>query len=144
VAIHGMIYFNDGSVVGQLGTADMKTPISYALGWPDRLNWYPEPLDLAAMGRLDFSAVDDRRYPCFRLARQALRAGGVMPTVLNAANEIAVEAFLDGQIGFAVIAAIVDRVLEQAPTGDIESLAAVLDIDARARDLARMCVDRYS
>ncbi|MEX0502623.1 1-deoxy-D-xylulose-5-phosphate reductoisomerase [Alphaproteobacteria bacterium LSUCC0719] len=144
VAIHGMIYFNDGSVVGQLGTADMKTPISYALGWPDRLNWYPEPLDLAAMGRLDFSAVDDRRYPCFRLARQALRAGGVMPTVLNAANEIAVEAFLDGQIGFTDIAAIVDRVLEQAPTGDLESLAAVLDIDARARDLARTCVERNS
>ncbi len=144
VAIHGMIYFNDGSVVGQLGTADMKTPISYALGWPDRLNWYPEPLDLAAMGRLDFSAVDDRRYPCFRLARQALRAGGVMPTVLNAANEIAVAAFLDGRIGFSDIAAIVDEVLAKAPDGDLETLTAVLDIDARSRDVARACLPRYS
>jgi len=140
VAIHGMIYFNDGSVIGQLGTADMKTPISYALGWPDRLNWNPEPLDLAAMGRLEFAAVDDRRYPCFRLARQALCAGGVMPTVLNAANEIAVEAFLDGRIGFTDIAAIVEQVLERAPNGDLETLAAVLDIDARSRDIARQCL----
>ena len=137
VAIHGMVYFNDGSVVGQLGTADMKTPISYALAWPDRLCWDPEPLDLAAMGRLDFTTVDEQRYPCFRLARQALGAAGVMPAVLNAANEIAVGAFLDGRIGFMDIATVVDRCLQRAPDGDLESLGAVLDIDRRTRDLAR-------
>ena len=137
VAIHGMVYFNDGSVIGQLGTADMKTPISYALAWPDRLNWDPEPLDLASMGRLDFAAVDNNRYPCFQLARQALSSAGVMPAVLNAANEIAVDAFLDGRIGFTDIPNIVDTCLERAPDGDLESLDAVLDIDERTRDIAR-------
>ena len=140
VAIHGMVYFNDGSVIGQLGTADMKTPISYALAWPDRLNWYPEPLDLAAMGRLDFAAVDEQRYPCFRLARQALLSGGVLPAVLNAANEIAVGAFLDGRIGFVDIAGVVEQCLRRPPDGDLESLDAVLDIDARARDIANSCL----
>jgi len=140
VAIHGMVYFNDGSVVGQLGTADMKTPISYALAWPDRLSWNPEPLDLAAMGRLDFAVVDEDRYPCFRLARQALAAAGVMPTVLNAGNEIAVGAFLDGRIGFTDIADIVEQVLERAPDGGLESLDAVLDIDMRTREIARACL----
>ena len=100
VAIHGLVYFNDGSVISQLGTADMKTPISYALAWPERLDVDPEPLDLAAMGRLDFHHVDEQRYPCFRLARQALAAGGVMPAVLNAANEVAVDAFLNGRNRF--------------------------------------------
>jgi len=140
VAIHGMVYFNDGSVIGQLGTADMKTPISYALAWPDRLNWNPEPLDLAAMGRLDFAAVDEQRYPCFRLARQALLSGGVLPAVLNAANEIAVGAFLDGRIGFVDIAGVVEQCLRRPPDGDLESLDAVLDIDARARDIANSCL----
>ena len=140
VAIHGMVYFNDGSVIGQLGTADMKTPISYALAWPDRLNWDPEPLDLATMGRLDFAAVDERRYPCFRLARQALLSGGVLPAVLNAANEIAVGAFLDGRIEFVDIAGIVEQCLQQPPDGDLETLAAVLDIDARTREIANICL----
>ena len=140
VAIHGMVYFNDGSVVGQLGTADMKTPISYALAWPDRLYWDPEPLDLASMGRLDFAIVDDQRYPCFRLARQALSTAGVMPAVLNAANEIAVGAFLEGRIGFTDIAHVVDQCLQKAPDGDLESLDAVLDIDLRTRNLARACL----
>lgn len=140
VAIHGMVYFNDGSVIGQLGTADMKTPISYALAWPDRLNWDPEPLDLATMGRLDFAAVDERRYPCFRLARQALSSGGVLPAVLNAANEIAVGAFLDGRIEFVDIAGIVEQCLQQPPDGDLETLAAVLDIDARTREIANICL----
>ncbi len=140
VAIHGMVYFNDGSVIGQLGTADMKTPISYALAWPDRLNWDPEPLDLATMGRLDFAAVDEQRYPCFRLARQALSSGGVLPAVLNAANEIAVGAFLDGRIGFVDIAGVVEQCLQRPPDGDLETLGAVLDIDLRARDIANACL----
>ena len=137
VAIHGLIYFRDGSVIGQLGTADMKTPISYALAWPDRLDWNPEPLDLLALGQLDFMPVEADRYPCFFLARQALAVGGVMPAVLNAANEIAVAAFLDRQIGFTDIAAVVGYCLEHAPDGDVDSLEAVIDVDRRARDLAK-------
>ena len=114
-------------------------PISMR-AWPDRLMWDPEPLDLAAMGQLDFRAVDEQRYPCFRLARQALAAGGVMPTVLNAANEVAVDAFLDGRIAFAGIAGLVSDCLENAPQGDVDTLDAVLDVDRQTRDLARaMC-----
>ena len=140
VAIHGLVYFNDGSVISQLGTADMKTPISYALSWPERLSWNPEPLDLAAMGRLDFLNVDEQRYPCFSLARQALSTGGVMPAVLNAANEVAVDAFLEGRIAFTGIAGLVSDCLAKAPQGDVDTLGAVLDIDLQTRQLARaMC-----
>ena len=117
VAIHGLVYFNDGSVISQLGTADMKTPISYALAWPERLDWSPAPLDLAAMGRLDFHHVDENRYPCFRLAREALSAGGVMPAVLNAANEVAVGAFLNDKIAFTGIAGIVGLSRQRAAGG---------------------------
>ena len=140
VAIHGLIYFNEGSILSQLGTADMKTLISYALAWPDRLMWSPEPLDLAAMGQLDFRAVEEQRYPCFRLACQALAAGGVMPTVFNAANEVAVDAFLDGGIAFTGIAGLFSDCLENAPQGDADMLDAVLDVDRQTRNLARaMC-----
>ena len=137
VAIHGLVYFHDGSVIGQLGTADMKTPISYALAWPDRLDWRPEPLDLLSMGRLEFMPVDPDRYPCFSLARQALAEGGVMPAVLNAANEVAVAAFLARQIGFTDIAAVVGHCLDHVPEGDVDSLEAVIAVDGRARDLAK-------
>ena len=143
VAVHGMVYFNDGSVIGQLGTADMKTPISVALAWPDRLDWRPEPLDLLSLGRLDFMAVEEARYPCFFLARDALASGGIMPAVLNAANEVAVAAFLNGRIGFAGISAIVDDCLQNAPDGDVRSLEAVLDVDARTRRLAESRCESY-
>jgi len=143
VAVHGMVYFNDGSVIGQLGTADMKTPISVALAWPERLDWKPEPLDLLSLGSLDFMAVEEARYPCFFLARQALASGGIMPAVLNAANEVAVAAFLNGRIGFAGISAIVDGCLQNAPDGDVRSLDAVLDLDARTRRLAEARCESY-
>ena len=143
VAVHGLVYFNDGSVIGQLGTADMKTPISVALAWPDRLDWKPEPLDLLSLGSLDFMAVEEARYPCFFLARQALASGGIMPAVLNAANEVAVAAFLDGRIGFTGIGAIVDDCLQNAPDGDVRSLEAVLEIDARTRRLAQTRCESY-
>jgi 1-deoxy-D-xylulose-5-phosphate reductoisomerase len=143
VAVHGLVYFNDGSVIGQLGTADMKTPISVALAWPDRLDWKPEPLDLLSLGSLDFMAVEEARYPCFFLARQALASGGIMPAVLNAANEVAVAAFLDGRIGFTGIGAIVDDCLQNAPDGDVRSLEAVLEIDARTRRLAETRCESY-
>ncbi len=140
VAIHGLVYFRDGSVIGQLGTADMKTPISYALEWPNRLIWDPKPLDLVALGRLDFYAVDERRYPCFALARQALAAGGVMPAVLNAANEVAVEAFLAGRISFTAISALVNDVMQREPVGGDTSLDEVMAADSEARAIARESV----
>ena len=140
VVIHGMVYFNDGSVIGQLGTADMKTPISYALAWPERLNWRPERLDLLSFSSLDFMAVEDARYPCFFHARDALASGGIMPAVLNAANEVAVAAFLASRITFPEIADIVDHCLQHAPDGDLRSLEAVMDIDSRTRQIAhRKC-----
>ena len=136
VAIHGMVYFNDGSVIAQLGTADMKTPISYALAWPGRLDWRPEPLNLSALGTLTFQEVDSKRYPCFALARQALESGGGMPTILNAANEVAVDAFLKNQIGFMDIADIVTHSLEKTIEIPIDSLEGVMRLDRMARQTA--------
>ncbi|MBU74494.1 MAG: 1-deoxy-D-xylulose-5-phosphate reductoisomerase [Rhodospirillaceae bacterium] len=138
VAIHGMVYFNDGSVIAQLGTADMKTPISYALAWPGRLDWRPEPLDLSALGTLTFQEVDSTRYPCFALARQALESGGGMPTILNAANEVAVDAFLKTRIDFMDIADIVAHSLEKTKEIHIDSIEAVMRLDCMARQTAEL------
>ena len=140
VAVHGLVYFRDGSVIGQLGTPDMRTPISYALEWPDRMLWDPEPLDLVALGRLEFYDVDPARYPCFALARQALVAGGTLPAVLNAANEVAVEAFLSHKIGFNAISDVVNDVMQADIDGDVKSHDAVVALDAEARKRAEVCV----
>ena len=141
-AVHGMVYFRDGSVLAQLAGADMRTPISYALAWPERLHWADTRLDLAAIGQLSFEAVDMQRFPCFALARQALRDGGATPAILNAANEVAVDAFLQGKIGFTRIAAVVDTVLGQSTSAQIDSLEAVMAIDAASRDLALAAVTK--
>ena len=141
-AVHGMVYFRDGSVLAQLAGADMRTPISYALAWPERLHWVDTRLDLAAIGQLSFEAVDMQRFPCFALARQALRDGGAAPAILNAANEVAVAAFLQGKIGFTRIAAVVDTVLDQSASAQIDSLEAVMAIDAASRDLALAAVTK--
>ena len=141
-AVHGMVYFRDGSVLAQLAGADMRTPISYALAWPERLQWADTRLDLAAIGQLSFEAVDMQRFPCFALARQALRDGGAAPAILNAANEVAVAAFLQGKIGFTRIAAVVDTVLDQSVSAQIDSLEAVMAIDAASRDLALAAVTK--
>ena len=141
-AVHGMVYFRDGSVLAQLAGPDMRTPISYALAWPERLHWADTRLDLAAISQLSFEAVDMRRFPCFALARQALRDGGAAPAILNAANEVAVAAFLQGKIGFTRIAAVVDTVLGQSASAQIDSLEAVMAIDAASRDLALAAVTK--
>jgi len=141
-AVHGMVYFRDGSVLAQLAGADMRTPISYALAWPERLQWADTRLDLATIGQLSFEAVDMQRFPCFALARQALRDGGAAPAILNAANEVAVAAFLQGKIGFTRIAAVVDTVLDQSASAQIDSLEAVMAIDAASRDLALAAVTK--
>jgi 1-deoxy-D-xylulose-5-phosphate reductoisomerase len=134
--IHGLVTYHDGSVLAHLGTPDMRTPIAYALGWPGRTAAPMQRLDLAAVGRLTFEAPDPERFPALRLARDALRAGGGCPTVLNAANETAVHAFIAGQIGFLDIAATVERTLERMPKVSLDSLADVYNLDKAARELA--------
>ena len=136
--IHSMVSYVDGSVLAQLGTPDMRTPIAYALAWPARMAAPSETLSLADIGTLTFEAPDLVRFPSLRLARESLEAGGSAPTVLNAANEIAVAAFLDGQIGFLDIAQMVERVLDDMNTvalGDIETVFAI-DAEARRRTVA--------
>jgi 1-deoxy-D-xylulose-5-phosphate reductoisomerase len=131
--VHGLVYYSDGSVLAQLGSPDMRTPIANALGWPARIPAPSPRLDLAALGRLVFEAPDLERFPALRLARAALDAGGGAPTVLNAANEIAVAAFLDGRIGFLDIAAIVEETLAALPDRRIAHLDDVYDTDREAR-----------
>lgn len=134
--IHGMVHYRDGSVLAQLGSPDMRVPIAHTLAWPRRLATPARRLDLAALGRLEFEAPDPVRFPALRLAREALEAGGGAPCVLNAANEVAVAAYLEGRLGFLDIAAVVDHVLDVMGGGDAETLEAVLELDARARMLA--------
>lgn len=119
----------------------MRTPIAYALGWPDRLGAPVEPLDLAKCATLTFEAPDPERFPALRLARDALKAGGGAPTILNAANEVAVSRFLAGGIRFPDIARITERTLETAPPGIVDSLAGVLALDAEARRVAETLCD---
>ena len=134
--VHSMVEYVDGSTLAQLGPSDMRVPIAHTLAWPDRLPTPLSPLDLVALGRLDFEAPDERRFPALRLAREALVAGGARPAILNAANEIAVAAFLRGQAGFLEIAAIVADVLERYDPPAPETIDAVLAVDAEARRLA--------
>jgi 1-deoxy-D-xylulose-5-phosphate reductoisomerase len=134
--IHSMVAYVDGSVLAQLGTPDMRTPIAYALAWPARMQAPQERLDLAAMAKLTFEAPDSERFPALRLAREALKNGGSAPTVLNAANEIAVEGFLADRIGFLEIAAIVEDVLMQFTHCALHSLDDVRSCDEAARRIA--------
>ncbi|HVJ03590.1 MAG TPA: 1-deoxy-D-xylulose-5-phosphate reductoisomerase, partial [Sphingomonas sp.] len=134
--VHSMVEYVDGSVLAQLGTPDMRTPIAYALAWPERMETPCTPLDLAAVGRLDFAAPDPERFPALTLARQALEAGGARPAILNAANEVAVAAFLAGRVNFLEIAAIVADTLARYDPAAPDSLDAVLAIDAEARAYA--------
>ena len=141
--IHGMVHYRDGSVLAQLGSPDMRVPIAHTLAWPRRLATVAPRLDLAALGRLDFEPPDLVRFPALRLAREALAAGGGAPCVLNAANEVAVAAFLQRRIGFLDIVAIVDHVLQELGAAAADTLPAVLDLDARARAAAaRSCAER--
>jgi 1-deoxy-D-xylulose-5-phosphate reductoisomerase len=138
--IHGMVYYHDGSVMAQLGSPDMRIPIAHALAWPNRMATTSRRLDLAQVSRLEFTQPDLQRFPALRLAREVLQAGGGAPTILNAANEIAVEAFLQRQIGFLAIADTVDQVLQQLGTPGIASLDDVIALDAHARRAARALI----
>jgi 1-deoxy-D-xylulose-5-phosphate reductoisomerase len=134
--VHGAVVYRDGSVLAQLGSPDMRTPIAYALAWPGRIETPAKRLDLAAIGRLTFEPPDEARFPALRVAREALIRGGRCPTVLNAANETAVHAFLDGRIGFLDIVETVERTLEAIPEGELESLDDVYNFDTTAREIA--------
>jgi 1-deoxy-D-xylulose-5-phosphate reductoisomerase len=134
--IHSMVEYQDGSVLAQLGSPDMRTPIAYCLAYPNRMHAPVARLDFAQIAQLDFEAPDLVRFPCLRLAKQALTAGGAHPAILNAANEIAVAGFLAGQIGFMSIPAVVESVLEQYDAPAPSTLRDVLDIDEEARRLA--------
>ena len=138
--IHGLVYYTDGSVLAQLGSPDMRTPIANALGWPDRIAAPSPRLDLAKLAQLTFEAPDPIRFPALRIARAALEAGGGAPCVLNAANEVAVAAFLDRRIGFLDIAATVERTLEALPDRRVERLEDVHAIDGEARAAARRII----
>jgi 1-deoxy-D-xylulose-5-phosphate reductoisomerase len=145
--IHSMVQYADGSVLAQLGNPDMRTPIANALAWPSRIMSGVAPLDIFAVGRLDFEPPSPQRFPCLRLAQQAAAEGGTAPVVLNAANEVAVAAFLDGRIRFPAIADVVSDALEQLPAEPVASssgadgLDHVLAIDARARTLAERAAE---
>jgi 1-deoxy-D-xylulose-5-phosphate reductoisomerase len=131
-----MVQFSDGSILAQLGTPDMRTPIAHALAWPGRLKVEIPRLDLASLARLDFQAPDPVRFPALRLAREALQAGGGAPTILNAANETAVGLFLERRLGFLDIAAVVEETLSAIPACEPDGLEAILELDGAARILA--------
>jgi 1-deoxy-D-xylulose-5-phosphate reductoisomerase len=143
--VHSLVEYIDGSVLAQLGNPDMRVPIAHALGYPDRITSGASLLDLAAVGRLDFEAPDEDRFPCLRIAREALEAGDGAPCVLNAANELAVEHFLAGRIRFNDIARLNQEVLEAMPhTAPPDSLEEAVDLDQRSRRLATQQLERFS
>ncbi len=138
--IHSMVEYVDGSVLAQLGTPDMRTPIAYALSWPARMAAPAKRLDFGVLSALTFEPPDEERFPALRLAREALKSGGNSPTILNAANEIAVAAFLEGRIRFLDIVRTVEEVLGALPNAALRTLAEVRAADAAARERARRYV----
>jgi 1-deoxy-D-xylulose-5-phosphate reductoisomerase len=142
--VHSLVEYIDGSVLAQMGNPDMRTPIAQALAWPDRIDSGVAALDLAQIGRLDFSAPDRARFPCLGLAYAALRAGGTGPAVLNAANEIAVAAFLDEMIGFLDIAGACESALSRLPAVRMSSLDDALAADEEARAITRELLKLHS
>lgn len=134
--VHSLVQYVDGSTLAQLGNPDMRTPIALGLAWPERTSAGVPALELFATGSLNFEAPDETRFPCLRLAREAICAGGTAPTVLNAANEIAVTAFLDGRLRFMDIPALIERTLTELPMMAADELATILEADRTARDHA--------
>jgi 1-deoxy-D-xylulose-5-phosphate reductoisomerase len=134
--IHSMVQYRDGSVLAQMGNPDMRTPIAHALAWPERIEAGVDALDMFKVARLDFEPPDLQRFPCLRLAQEAWKAGGTASTVLNAANEVAVQAFLDGQLAFTGIPAIIESTLSRIAVRAADSLSMILEDDALARQCA--------
>ncbi len=142
--IHSLVQYADGSVLAQLGNPDMRTPIAHALAWPDRFDAGVEPLDLFKVAHLDFESPDYNRFPCLRLAKQAVSLGGTSTAVLNAANEVAVESFLNNEIRFTDIARVVEYALENIDGHDPSTLDIILKDDAETRDISRQYIRRLA
>ena len=140
--VHSMVEYIDGSVLAQLGQPDMRTPIAHALAWPDRIESGVPMLDFLAMSSLEFSEPDTQRYPCLQLAKQAMQAGGTTTTVLNAANEVAVQAFLDERLNFTGISETVEYALEQVTAKDVDSIETVVAEDAKTRMIANEFIEK--
>lgn len=138
--IHSMVEYADGSVLAQMGAPDMRTPIAYALGWPDRIDGPSQRIDFSALSALTFAPVDDRRFPAIKLAYDSLQAGGGACLTLNAANEVAVAAFLDGRIGFTDIFDTVREAVEKAGAEAPQNLEAVLALDTKVRGIAKSII----
>ena len=138
--IHSLVEYVDGSVIAQLSNPDMRVPIAHALGFPDRMDSGATPLELASVGQLSFEKPDERRFPCLGLAYAALRAGGTGPAILNAANEVAVAAFLDGRLRYTAIPQVIEEALGRVAATAADSLDAVLDADRVARGVASDCI----
>ena len=135
--IHSMVAYADGSVLAQLGNPDMRTPIAHALAYPERIDSGVDAIDLARIGQLEFRQPDRVRFPCLQLAFDALQVGGSAPAVLNAANEVAVQAFLDNQISFSKISTLIAETLSRVPAASVDTLESLLAQDSKARDQAR-------
>nr|VFJ56992.1 MAG: 1-deoxy-D-xylulose 5-phosphate reductoisomerase [Candidatus Kentron sp. DK] len=142
--IHSMVEYQDGSVLAQLGNPDMRTPIAHALFWPERVTSGVERLDITAIGRLDFEPTDPVRFPCLRLGFEAARAGGTIPAIMNAANEIAVAAFLAGKIRFRDIERVIETTLARRTRREADTLAVIREDDAAARVIATGLVEEFS
>lgn len=139
--IHSMVDYLDGSVLAQLGNPDMRTPIAHALAWPQRIDSGVDALDMFSVGQLNFERPDMQRFPCLRLADEAIRAGGTASTILNAANEIAVEAFLQGQLAFTGIAQVIESCMQSISVAEADSIETILAADAHAREIAMACIN---
>ncbi len=138
--VHSLVEYTDGSVLAQLGNPDMRTPIAHALAWPERIESGVKSLDLFDIARLDFQRPDMQRFPCLRLAYEAAAAGGTAPAILNAANEVAVAAFLEGQVGFNDISRIIEHTLANVIINEEAQLERILADDRRAREVARQTI----
>ena len=141
--IHSLVEYRDGSVIAQLGLPDMRTPISYAMNYPNRVHLDPPPLDLGTIGKLTFYQPDFERFPCLDLAYEALQSGGTIPATLNAANEVAVDSFLKKEIAFLDIAKVIRRTIDASVPKPLESLEDALEADQRAREKACQFVHSY-
>ncbi|MGR9100548.1 MAG: 1-deoxy-D-xylulose-5-phosphate reductoisomerase [Gammaproteobacteria bacterium] len=140
--IHSMVDYIDGTVLAQMGNPDMRIPIAHAMAWPERFESGAEPLNIFGVQRLDFEEPDLQRFPCLRLAYEAVDAGGTMPTVLNAANEIAVDAFLNRKVRFTDIPAIIERCMDRFTPETAENLEKILDTDQRARSCSEQIINQ--
>jgi len=142
--IHSMVSYVDGSVLAQLGNPDMRTPIAHALAWPERIESGVEPLDIFDVAKLEFEKPDLDRFPCLRLCYEAIQRGGTASIILNAANEVAVDAFLRGSIPFMSIPDVIERTLSESAIGDdVDTLDLILEADARAREISQQIINKF-